>query len=84
MALDTANRQKVLAQIIRDAAWPALTKPNVQAAIDAMDDFLETNSAAINNAFPSPFKATANASQKALIVAYVAMRRAGVLKVEGE
>lgn len=83
-ALDAANRKQILAQIVRNLPWPGLTKPNVQAAIDAVDDWAEANAAAYNTALPNPFKTTASASQKALILAYVCMRRAGILKVEGE
>lgn len=84
MALDTANRQAILAQIIRDFPWQALSKPNVQAAIDALDDFLDTNATAINNAIPQPLRGAATTQQKALLISYVCARRAGILKVEGE
>jgi hypothetical protein len=84
MALDSANRANVLAQIIRDAGWPGLTKPDVLAAVAAVDDWAEANAAAYNSALPVPFRTTATAPQKALLLAYVCMRRAGILKVEGE
>ena len=61
---------------------PGLVKPDVKAAVDAMDDFLEANATAINNAFPQPFRGVASTAQKLTVIAYVAMRRAGLLKVQ--
>lgn len=82
--LDAANRRAIMGQLVRTFAYSGLTKPDVQAAVDALDTFLEDNAVTINAAFPLPFRSVANASQKAAIVAYVALRRAGLLKVEGE
>lgn len=82
--LNDTDRFKVLGQIVRDYPWPGLNKPDVQAAINAIDDWIETNQSAINNAFPQPFKGTATLQQKALVLAYVTMRRGNLLKVQGE
>lgn len=84
MALDATNRQKILAQIIRDFGWPGLTKPDIQAAVNAIDDWADTNAASFNAALPQPLRGVAGSAQKNLLLAYVCMRRAGVLKVEGE
>jgi hypothetical protein len=35
----------------------------------------------LNNAFPQPFRGAATTQQKALVVAWVALRRAGLLRV---
>jgi hypothetical protein len=80
--LDATNRARTLAQIVRDIAWPGLTKPNIKAAVDAVDDWAEANATSFNNALPVPFRTTATAAQKALILAYVCMRRAGILKAQ--
>ena len=82
--LDAANRAKILAHLNRVQGWPGLTKPDVLAAVNAVDDWAEANAAAYNAALPLPFRTTATASQKALLLAYVCMRRSGILKVEGE
>lgn len=82
--LDTASRYKILGQIIRDFGWAGFTKVDIQAVINAVDDWADANSVSYNNALPLNFKTNATAAQKALILAYVCMRRAGVLKVEGE
>lgn len=84
MALDAPNRAQVVAHLNRVVGWPALSKPDVKAAVDAVDDWAEANASAYNSALPQPFRGTANASQKALILAYVCMRRAGLLQVEGD
>jgi len=82
MALDATNRFRTFAQIVRDVAWPGLTKPDIQAAVSAVDDWAEANSASYNTALPQPFRNTASVAQKALLLAYVCMRRAGILKAQ--
>lgn len=84
MALDATNRAKIVAQIIRDVGWPGLSKPDIKAAIDAVDDWADANAASFNTAIPQPTRGVATAAQKALLLAYVCMRRAGILKTEGE
>ena len=54
-------------------------RKEVRAMIDAMDDYLEANQSAINQAFPVAVRQKASLTQKALALAYVAMKRGGVL-----
>ncbi len=54
-----------------------LTKPDVLAAIAAMDDLLDTQASALNNALPEPYKSTATVAQKAELLARVVMARWG-------
>lgn len=82
--LDAANRLKVFGHACRTEAWPGLIKPDLSAAINAADQWIEDNQASFNAALPLPFRTTATLTQKTLIFAYVAFRRAGLLKVEGE
>jgi hypothetical protein len=82
--LDAANRQKVFAHLLRLLAWAGLIKPDVQAAVDATDDWIDANQAAYNAALPLPFRTTATLPQKTILFAMVALRRAGLLKTEGE
>jgi hypothetical protein len=84
MALDATNRAKIVAQIIRDVGWPGLSKPDLKAAVDAIDDWADTNAVSFNTAIPQPARGVASNAQKALLLAYVCMRRAGILKTEGE
>ena len=80
--MDISNREKTFFYIMRNLPTPGSIKPDIKAAISGIDDFLETNQTAINNAFPQPFRGTASMPTKALIIAYVCMRRAGALSVE--
>lgn len=57
----------------------AINKNDLKAAVVALDQFLENNAGTVNNAFPAAAKAGLTAQQKALIVAYVALRRYGVI-----
>lgn len=67
-------------------AWPGsllgITKPDLKAAVDAADDWLETNQASFNTALPQPFRGAASVGQKTFLLCYVAMRRAGQLRAE--
>lgn len=77
--LSAAERKKVRDALMR--LWSSLRSPasfvkaDLAAAVTAIDTFLDNNRAAINNAFPEPFKSEATAAQKALVVVYVIMRR---------
>jgi hypothetical protein len=55
----------------------AFTKPDLAAAVTALDAFLSSNAAAVNSALPTAFRTTASTQQKALLLAYVALRRYG-------
>jgi hypothetical protein len=58
------------------------TKADLRAAIDACDSWIDTNAAAFNTALPQPFRGSATQTQKTMLLCWVAMRRAGVLRVE--
>jgi hypothetical protein len=51
----------------------------IKAALDATDDWVDANAASYNAALPLPFRTTATAAQKNLMVAYCTMKRAGVI-----
>lgn len=51
------------------------TKPNVKAAFDALDDFFNTNAAAINAAIPLPARTSLTTPQKARLAIAVLERR---------
>lgn len=61
----------------RREAWGALTKADLRAAIVAMDGWLDDNAAALNSAIPQPARGALTQAQKALIVAFIALKRAG-------
>ena len=58
---------------------PILSKADLRAAVDAVDDYIDANAASLNAALPQPFRSAATAQQKALVFALVALRRAGVI-----
>lgn len=52
-----------------------LTRADMRAAVNAIDDFLHNNAGAINTAFPQPARSVLTVAQKAKIFAWVALRR---------
>ena len=82
--MDATNRQRTFAQAMRN--WPGtfagITKPDLKAAVDALDDWIEANSTSFNSALPQPFRANATPAQKTFLLCYVAQRRAGLLRAE--
>lgn len=66
--------------------WPGnligVTKPQLRAALDATDDWIDANQTSFNNALPQPFRTQASLAQKTFLFCYVAMRRAGLLRAE--
>ena len=52
-----------------------ITKSDLQAAVDAADDWANTNAASYNTALPTAFKNNATAAQKALLLAVVVLAR---------
>jgi hypothetical protein len=83
-ALPNLDRVKVAAHLGRKHPWPGLTKPDIKAAVDAIDDYIDTNAATMNAALPQPFRTIATLEQKARLFAYVALRRGGLLTTEND
>ena len=54
---------------------PGILRSDIRAAINAIDDFLVTNAAAVNNAFPAATKNNLTTAQKARLVAAVTLKR---------
>lgn len=82
----------VLPDLDRDRVWRwfmrrnlgdcAFTKADLRAAVDATDSWIDTNASAFNTALPAAFRNSASLTQKTILFCYVAMRRAGLLRVE--
>lgn len=51
----------------------------IRAAINAADDWADTNAAAFNTALPVAFRNTATTAQKNLLLCYVCLKRAGLI-----
>ncbi len=72
--------QKFVRKIFVEAAATAnMDTLTIKAAVDAADDWCDTNAAAFNTALPTTFKNTATLAQKSLLLAYVVMKRGGIL-----
>ncbi len=79
-ALTSEQRRKLWRLFMARGHCPSsIRKQDLRAAIDALDDFIDTTgAAAINAALPQPFRGAATPEQKALVLAYLALERAGV------
>lgn len=82
--LDAANRTLVGNHLMRvvNATLDLVTKPDLRAAVDATDQWIEDNQAAFNAALPVTFRTNATLTQKTLLFCLVGMRRAGLLRVQ--
>lgn len=56
-------------------ALAGLTKADIRAAVDAADDWANTNAASFNTALPQPARGALSNSQKARLNTYVVSRR---------
>lgn len=61
------------------SAYGGLTKPQLLAAVNATDDWIDQNSAAFNTALPAAARAALAANEKTLLFCYIALKRAGLL-----
>jgi hypothetical protein len=76
--LSDGDRAVVWTQWMRlNAESCPITKADLRAAVNALDDFLETNASAINTAIPQPARGSLSAAQKARLLGYVATKRWG-------
>lgn len=74
--LNDADRKEVWAEFMRSSGvFPGLTKAELRAAVDALDDFMNTNAAAINSAIPQPARGALTTSQKAKLLVHVVQQR---------
>ncbi len=50
-------------------------KAELRAAVDAIDEWVNDNAAAMNLALPQPFRGDASVEQKAMVLTYVVAKR---------
>lgn len=77
-ALADQDRFDLWADYMRDravGALGALSKVDLRAAVNAVDDFFSANAATINAAIPQPARGALTTSQKALLLQYVISKR---------
>lgn len=77
--LSNADRAEAWAELMRlgnaFGSSGTLTKADLRAAVDGIDQYINDNAVAINQAIPQPARGALNAAQKAYIVEYVARKR---------
>ncbi len=74
--LTDQQRFETWAQYMRENAAPiAVSKPDLRAAVDAIDTYLNDNAAAINSAIPQPARSALTTVQKALLLTAVVAKR---------
>ena len=80
--LQPSDRQRIWRGVMRYwSAWltpVGVTKSELQAAVNAADDWLESNAVLYNTAPPLPFRTNATTAQKAFLLACVALARGNV------
>lgn len=80
--LSSEERERVKRFLMRiKGPKPSVSKSELLAAIDAIDQWIEDNQTSFNTALPEPFKTQATLQQKTMYFCRVAMRRAGILSV---
>lgn len=81
-ALSNADRRAEWADFMREesAAGNAmsLTKADLRAALDALDDWVDSQALIINVAIPQPARGSLTVRQKAKLLSMVLQRRYGV------
>lgn len=78
--LSNSDRAAICAEYQRNVSdareqFGALTKVQLRAAFDGIDDFLNTNASAINTAIPTPARTVLTAPQKARLLVAVVQKR---------
>lgn len=76
--LTEQDRFDTWAEVMRvgaDFGQVTITKQDLRAAVNAVDQFLSDNAAALNAAIPQPARGSLTAAQKAFIVEMIARKR---------
>lgn len=78
--LSTANRQHIWRGLMRFwsnrlETMPGMLKTDIQAAVNAADDWVDLNASSYNLALPVAFRTNATNAQKAFLLAIVVLAR---------
>lgn len=65
----------LMADLSREREPLALTKPDLRAAVDAVDAWVNSNAASLNNAIPQPARSALTSAQKARLLTLVVRKR---------
>lgn len=75
-ALSSNDRAAEWAAFMRDTQGAvSLTKAELRAAVDAIDDWVDANATAFNQAIPQPARGALTARQKARLLEHIVRRR---------
>lgn len=56
-----------------------MTTVDIKVAFAAVDAWVDDNQISYNSALPEPFKSTATAEQKAMLLCFVVMKQTGII-----
>lgn len=77
--LSSAKRQELWAELMRalsvDGETVSITKPELRAAVDALDTWLSNNATAANAILPLPARTSLSAAQKARMLMFIVKYR---------
>ena len=77
--LSTIDRRNVMAAYMEEASRTVqglpLTKADLRAAFDAIDNWADANATSLNTAIPQPARGALTAGQKAALLSVVIRRR---------
>jgi len=81
--LTLADKVALMAELMRNQSKEkesiGVTKADLKAAIDAVDQWIEDNKTLYNTAIPQPARDELSTKQKALLLQFVSAKRFGVL-----
>jgi hypothetical protein len=75
--LDNATRIALWTEVMRDVlnCPSGITKAELRAAVDAIDDWVDSSTSSFNTAIPQPARTAMTAKQKAALLMMVVARR---------
>lgn len=73
--LGDTERFEVWAQMMREIPLPTVTKPELRAAVNAIDTWFDENAATLNAALPAAARTKMSTQQKAALLSYVIAKR---------
>lgn len=81
--MNDADRKTAARALARQIFGPEITAnldlDEIASMVSGLDDWVDANLAAINSAIPADVRAKASLQQKASALAYVAMKRGGII-----